>query len=81
MPDFFFIRQRKKESVQESKNLWHAYFFTKEVTDMYEVVKTVNGHDIYRMKGTRGVYHVRLNEHSRVTFKTIKAADEYCSKL
>lgn len=48
---------------------------------MYEVVKTVNGHDIYRMKGTRGVYHVRLNKHSRVTFKTIKAAAEYCSKL
>lgn len=48
---------------------------------MYEVVKTVNGHDIYRMKGTRGVYHVRLNEHSRIVFKTIKAAAEYCSKL
>ena len=67
--------------MQESKNLWHAYFFTKEVTDMYEVVKTVNGHDIYRMKGTRGVYHVRLNKHSRIVFKTIKAAAEYCSKL
>lgn len=40
---------------------------------MYEVVKTVNGHDIYRMKGTRGFYHVRLNKHKRMVFKTIKA--------
>jgi hypothetical protein len=48
---------------------------------MYEVVKTVNGHDIYRMKGTRGFYHARLNKHSRIVFKTIKAAAEYCSKL
>lgn len=48
---------------------------------MYEVVKTVNGHDIYRMKGTRGFYHVRLNKHSRIVFKTIKAAAEYYSKL
>ena len=48
---------------------------------MYEVVKTVNGHDIYRMKGTRSFYHVRINKHSRIVFKTIKAAAEYCSKF
>ena len=48
---------------------------------MYEVVKTVNGHDIYRMKGTRGFYHARLNKHGRIVFKTIKAATEYCSRL
>lgn len=75
------MRQRKKKACKRVKISGTLIFFTKEVTDMYEVVKTVNGHDIYRMKGTRGVYHVRLNKHSRVTFKTIKAAAEYCSKL
>lgn len=75
------MRQRKRKRAREQKSLARLFYFTKEVTGMYEVVKTVNGHDIYRMKGTRGFYHVRLNKHKRMVFKTIKAATEYCSKL
>lgn len=44
---------------------------------MYEVVKTVKGYEITRMKGTRGVYHVRLGAKSFVTFRTIKAAEGF----
>ena len=45
---------------------------------MYEVVKTVNGHNIIRMVGTRGFYHVRLDAHRERTFRTIKAAAAFC---
>lgn len=48
---------------------------------MYETVKTVNGKEIYKMKGSRGCYHVRLDERRFVTFRTIKAAVEYCESL
>lgn len=52
---------------------------------MYEVVKTVNGHDITRMKGTRGCYHVNIREGKGFkefhTFKTIKAAAAFCATL
>lgn len=50
---------------------------------MYEVVKVVKGHEIKRMKGTRGVYRVSIREHEGKdgaiwrefqTFRTIKAA-------
>ena len=50
---------------------------------MYEVVKVVKGHEIKRMKGTRGVYRVSNREHEGKddaiwrefqTFRTIKAA-------
>lgn len=48
------------------------------MASIYETVKTVNGFEIYRMKGTRGCYHVNVREgkgwkefHS---FRTIKAA-------
>ena len=48
---------------------------------MYETVKTVKGHDIYRMKGTHGAYHVNIREGKGWkefhTFKTIKAAVEF----
>jgi len=48
---------------------------------MYEVVKTVKGFDITRMKGTRRVYHVNVKEGKGFrefhTFKTIKAAVEF----
>lgn len=48
---------------------------------MFEVVKTVNGYDITRMKGTKGVYHVNVREGKGFrefhTFKTIKAAVEF----
>ncbi len=44
---------------------------------MYEVVKTVNGHNIYRMVGSRRFYHIRINAHKEVTFHTIKAAAEW----
>lgn len=46
-----------------------------------EVVKTVKGYDITRMKGTRGCYHVVVREGKGFreyhTFKTIKAATEF----
>ena len=50
-------------------------------TAMYEVVKTVKGYDITRMKGTRGSYHVNVCEGNGFrefhTFKSIKAAVEF----
>lgn len=49
---------------------------------MYETVKIVNGHEIYRMKGTHGCYWVdiRKTERSKVqmNFKTQKAAAAFC---
>jgi len=51
---------------------------------MYEVVKTVKGYGIYRMKGTHGVYHISIREGKGFrefhTFKTIKAATEFIEK-
>lgn len=48
---------------------------------MYEVVKVVKGHEIYRMKGTHGCYHVNIREGKGWkefhTFKTIKAAVKF----
>lgn len=48
---------------------------------MYEVVKTVKGYDITRMKGTRGFYTVTTrkgkNWSEYYTFKTIKSAVEF----
>lgn len=48
---------------------------------MYETVKTVKGHDIVRMKGTHGAYHVTIREGKGFrefhTFRTIKAAVEF----
>lgn len=48
---------------------------------MYEVVKTVKGYDITRMKGTKGHYHVSVREGKGFrefhTFKTIKSAVEF----
>lgn len=46
---------------------------------MWETVKEVNGHKIFRMAGTRGCYHIRLDEHKEVTFRTIKAAAEWAN--
>ena len=52
---------------------------------MYEVVKTVNGMEITRMKGTRGAYHVNIREGKGFreyhTFRTIKAAEEFITKV
>lgn len=48
---------------------------------MYEVVKTVNGHDIIRMIGSRRFYHVRLDAHRERIFHTIKAAVAFCETL
>jgi hypothetical protein len=57
---------------------------TKEDNKMYEVVKTVKGYDIVRMKGTKGAYHVNVREGKGFrefhTFKTIKAAVEFIEK-
>lgn len=52
---------------------------------MYETIKVVNGYEIYRMKGTRGCYHVNIREDRGWkefhTFRTIKAATEFCETL
>lgn len=48
---------------------------------MYEVVKTVNGHAIMRMKGTKGFYHVKIADNKEATFRTIKAAAAFCETL
>lgn len=51
---------------------------------MYEVVKTVKGYDITRMKGTRGMYFVNVREGKGWkefhTFRTIKAAAEFIER-
>lgn len=51
---------------------------------MYETVKTVKGHDITRMKNSRGCYYVLIREGKGFrefhTFKTIKAAAEFIEK-
>ena len=49
------------------------------MTNTYETVKTVNGHEIYRMVGTHGFYYVNTKVYGNgckafYTFKTIKAA-------
>ena len=44
---------------------------------IYETVKTVNGHDIKRMKGSRSAYHVSIRAGEFRTFKTIKAAAHF----
>lgn len=41
---------------------------------MYEVVRIVKGHEITRMVGTHGFYHVRLTANTEMCFRTIKAA-------
>lgn len=52
---------------------------------MYETVKTVNGYEIKRMKGTHGFYHVNVREGKGFrefhTFKTIKADAAFCETL
>lgn len=48
---------------------------------MFEVVKEVNGHPIWRMVGTRGHYTVHLDAHHFKTFRTIKAAAAFCESL
>lgn len=48
---------------------------------MYEVVKVVNGYEITRMVGTHGFYHVALDAHREVTFRTIKAAAAFAAAL
>lgn len=48
---------------------------------MYETVKVVNGYSIIRMIGTRGFYHVKLNNHKEVIFRTIKAATDFIETL
>ena len=44
---------------------------------MYEVVKVVKGHEIKRMKGSRGFYHVAIRENVFCNFRTIKAAEAF----
>lgn len=48
---------------------------------MYEVVKVVNGYAITRMIGSKGCYHVCIEQGNgfkkSLTFRTIKAAAEY----
>lgn len=54
---------------------------------MYETIKTVNGYEIKRMNGTKGAYHVSIREDDNKgwrefhTFRTIKAATEFCKTL
>lgn len=52
---------------------------------MYETVKTVNGYNITRMKGTHGFYYVNIREGKGFkefhTFKTIKAATAFCLSI
>ena len=51
---------------------------------MYETVKIIKGHEVKRMNGTKGVYHVNVREGRGFrefhTFRTIKAAVEFINK-
>ena len=51
---------------------------------MYETVKVVKGIEIYRMKGSRGIYHVNIRDTDGWVefhnFRTIKAAVEFIEK-
>lgn len=53
----------------------------REVKNMYETVKIINGIAITRLIGSRGVYHVTVaggdGWKAERTFKTIKAAVEF----
>lgn len=48
---------------------------------IYETVRVVKGYAIYRMKGSRGTYHVNVREGKGFrefhSFKSIKAAVEF----
>ena len=53
---------------------------------MFETIKTVNGHEIRRMVGSRGHYTVSVWEGHNgfsefYTFRTIKEATEFCGHL
>ena len=47
---------------------------------MYEVVRIVKGHEITRMVGTHGFYHVKLTANTEMCFRTIKAAAEFINQ-
>lgn len=46
---------------------------------IYETVKTVNGHEIKRMIGYHGCYHIDLDANRSLYFRTIKAAAEWAA--
>lgn len=52
---------------------------------MYETVKVVNGYEIYRAKGTQRFYYVNIREgkgwKEYHTFRTIKAAAQFCETI
>lgn len=56
----------------------------REGLKMYETVKVVNGHSIYRMAGTRGCYHITVEQGQHykkvATFRTIKAAARWAAE-
>ena len=79
------LRSKKKLYVIRRKNINHnsggqnaRCTIRKEVFKMYEVVKVVNGHEIYRMKGTHGSYWVDIKKGVQRWFKTQKAAASFC---
>lgn len=51
------------------------------MTSIYETVKTVNGYEIKRMKGTHGFYHVWVTDKKEYCFRTIKSAAAFCETL
>lgn len=48
---------------------------------MRETVKVVNGHEITRLKGSKGCYAVYIASGKFVTFRSVKAAAAYCETL
>lgn len=55
------------------------------MSEHYEVVRTVNGYDIVRAKGTHGCYYVTIRKGKTwsqfAVFKTIKSAVAFCETL
>lgn len=69
---------RRKNINQKSGGQNARCTIRKGVFKMYEVVKVVNGHEIYRMKGTHGSYWVDIKKGVQRWFKTQKAAASFC---
>ena len=50
------------------------------MNSIFEVVKTVNGIDIFRVKGSNGLFHIRLDGNRFLIFHTLEEAVAYIQK-
>ena len=50
------------------------------MNSIFEVVKTVKGIAIYRVKGSNGLFHIRLDGNRFLIFVTLEDAVDYILK-